>query len=93
MVISAKRKIILWAAVILIAIFFGLETTHTDCQDPLGDSIDLSIYGKYVGSDIANPPHPPLGVFAYLGNYRTYLIATTFIISFTLFIRLRKKGK
>jgi hypothetical protein len=90
---NKKQLIVAWVVVILIVIFFGLETTHTDYQDPIGSSIDLSIYGKYIGSDIAIPSYPALGMFAYSGNYKYYLIVAAFLIGVLLIYTLRDKKR
>ncbi|MGD9015026.1 MAG: hypothetical protein PVI33_03275 [Candidatus Omnitrophota bacterium] len=76
---------------ILIALFFGLETTHTDYQGLIKISIDLSIYDKYIGSDISGPDYPSLGQLAYLGNYKYHLMTAAFLIGCLLIYRLRNK--
>ena len=82
-------KIALIAA-LLIGVFLGLETTHTDYQDPIGISIDLCIYGRYLGSDVANPPYPPLGRLAYAGNYKYLLMGAVVLVCAALEARRRR---
>ena|GEM_PF-5577730 len=78
----------------LAILLFGSETTHTDYQDPFMISIDLSIYGKYVGSDMPNPPYPSLGKLAYIGNHKYGLIAGTLLIgSLLIYLLGPKHGK
>ena len=81
---NKKQLIAVCLIGILIAVFFGLQTTHTDYQNPDMSSIDLSIYGKYIGSDISNAPYPALGKIAYIANYKYHLIIFSLVIGITL---------
>jgi hypothetical protein len=87
---NKNQLIVAWVTGIIITIFFGLETTHTDYPDP---SVDLSIYGKYIGSDIAISSYPALSMFAYSGNYKYYLIVATFLTGALLIYTLRDKKR
>ena len=88
-----KKQLILACIIVaLVIILFGLETTHTDYQDPARISIDLSLYDQYIGSDLPNPPYPSLGKLAYLGNYKYGLIIATLLIG-SLLINILKQGQ
>lgn len=87
---AKKQLIVVWGMGIIITILFGLETTHTDYPDP---SIDLSIYGKYIGSDIAISSYPALSIFAHSGNYKYYLIVATLLTGVLLIYTLRDKKR
>ena len=93
---SAKKFIILGVAVILAALFWGLETTHSDFRDPPYISMDLSIYGRYVGSDVESPPYElpgrTIGALAYLGNWKYHLMAAAVLIGLILCINGKKTG-
>ena len=87
---NKKQLIVALGAVVVIVILLGLETTHTDYPDA---SIDLSIFGKYIGSDIPCSPYPSIGILAYIGNYKCHLAIATFIIGVFLIYSLRDKKK
>ncbi|MCX5702595.1 MAG: hypothetical protein NTW64_06465 [Candidatus Omnitrophica bacterium] len=85
--------IVALVAGIIITIFFGLKTTHMDYpeHDYPNQSIDLSFYGKYIGSDISEPPYPTLGLLAYAGNCKYQVIIIALIIGILLVYTLKNK--
>lgn len=83
---SKKQLIVALVACIIITIFFGFKTTHMYYPefDYPNHSIDLSFYGKHIGSDISEPPYPTLGLIAYAGNCKYQVIIATLIIGILL---------
>jgi uncharacterized integral membrane protein len=90
---NKKQLIVALVAGIIIAIFFGFETTHMDYPefDYPNHSIDLSFYSKYIGSDISESPYPTLGLIAYAGNCKYQVIIVTLIIGILLVYTLKNK--
>jgi hypothetical protein len=83
---NKQQLIVVLLVGVIIAIFFGFKTTHMDYpeHDYPNQSIDLSFYGKYIGSDISEAPYPTLGLIAYAGNCKYQVIIVTLIIGILL---------
>ncbi|MFH1641170.1 MAG: hypothetical protein ABIA66_04300, partial [Candidatus Omnitrophota bacterium] len=91
--INKKQLIVVLLAGIIIAVFFGFKTTHMYYPDYDYPShcVDLSFYGKYIGSDMSDPPYPTLGLIAYAGNCKYQVIISTLIIAALLVYILGKR--
>jgi hypothetical protein len=90
---NKQQLIVVLLAGVIIAVFFGFKTTHMYYpeHDYPSHSVDLSFYGKHIGSDISEPPYPTLGLIAYAGSGKYQVIIATLIIAILLVYTLGKR--
>lgn len=90
---NKKQLLVIFLAGIIIAVFFGFKSTriYYPEHDYPRHCVDLSFYGKHIGSDMSEPPYPTLGLIAYAGDSKYQVIISTLVIAVLLVYTLSKK--